>query len=100
MRLRRPCKHDQYDPHVIDTFPLYFINDPTTCPGGEFLSEGALVIEKVEGEWPEWASRIVGLPWFPNDATQHGPLVIDGAHRLDVLLETALAAFQVGEPGK
>lgn len=23
------------------------------CPGGEFVPEGALVIEKVEGEWPE-----------------------------------------------
>ena len=42
MRLARLCIHDRVDAHG-------------TCPGGEFLPEGALVIEKVE---PELIDRI------------------------------------------
>ena len=46
MRLRKECEHGRWDAHYGATS---FIEP---CPGGEFLPEGALVIEKVEGEWP------------------------------------------------
>lgn len=48
MRLRKPCEHGRYDSHYLD--------DPRRapqCPGGVFLAEDALVIEKVDGEWPK-----------------------------------------------
>lgn len=62
MRLRKPCEHYQYDSHV-------WVSDGghpessiayADCPGGEFLPDDALVIEKVGGEWPTWALRVIG----------------------------------------
>lgn len=82
MRLRRSCQHDRYDEHPWDDFGEVAV---FTCPGGEFLPEDALVIEKVEGEWPDWALGRLRL-WTLNP---------------DVLLDglAELIASQVGEPG-
>lgn len=35
------------------------------CPGGEFLPEGALVVEKVDGEWPQWVIDMLEQYHYP-----------------------------------
>lgn len=52
MRLRKPCIHDRYDGHLG-------ANYGPSCPGGEFLPVGVLVIEKVGGKWPKKARQKV-----------------------------------------
>lgn len=91
MRLRKPCEHDQYDEHLVAG-----LNPPMfTCPGGQFLPEDALVIEKVDGEWPTTLDEIVD-EW----ATDYVMDDIGGVPRLGIKdLFDALAASQVGKPG-
>ena len=55
MKLRKPCEHDRYEAHYYDKDDVGF--GPLHCPGGEFLADDALVIEKVDGEWPDWAVK-------------------------------------------
>lgn len=64
MRLRKPCEHGKHDEHIvrIGVWPGW-----TFCPGGEFLTEDALVIERVAGEWPEWAHEAVLDARLPRD---------------------------------
>lgn len=71
MRLRKPCEHGRYDGHATKDgkyysqvkmleahkYPAAFF---AVCPGGAFLPEHALVIERTaEGAWPLWAASIV-----------------------------------------
>ena len=44
MRLRKPCEHGRYDAHGV---PYKGHN----CPGGEFLADDALVIERDGNQW-------------------------------------------------
>lgn len=83
MRLRKPCQHGRYDSHYIDDPDDKYAG--AMCAGGEFLPEDALVIEKVDGEWPDWAIEVLYnvRVFFPNAPTA----------LLDAL------ADQVGEPG-
>lgn len=48
VRLRKECEHGRYDEHSYYTLPINFGRNSRLCPGGEFLPEGALVIEKEE----------------------------------------------------
>lgn len=50
MNLRNPCEHGLYDPHIMPA-GLYGFG-PSSCPGGEYLSDDALILEKVDGRWP------------------------------------------------
>lgn len=72
MKLRYPCKeHGRYDAHIESTpikvrsgqhFDLRGVlidEEGLHCPGGEFLADDALVIEKVDGEWPAWFLRLI-----------------------------------------
>lgn len=75
MRLRKPCEHERYERHwwPPDHRSLF-----PNCPGGEFLLEDALVIEKVEGmseaEWVSTSEYIKGLiaPLLSPSASQVG----------------------------
>ena len=88
MKLRKPCEaHGRYDEHYYDggTPELWL------CPGGVFLPDDTLVIEKVDGEWPEWATEIT----IPPDPVNHPMrrktdlkpphIVFDGHKILDAL---------------
>lgn len=64
MKLRQPCEHGKYEEHKV--FADLPSND-FACPGGVFLPESVLVIEKVNGEWvlppPSWLTlrSVIGL---------------------------------------
>lgn len=85
MRLRNPCRHDLYESHYIGQG--HYSND--WCPGGEYLSEDALIVEKVDGEWPEWATTVlygmIRRDLYPES------YVLDGLAKAN--------PNQVGEPG-
>lgn len=51
MRLRRPCEHGRYCEHYVGV--IEWTDHPIWCPGGVFLAEDTLVVEKVDGEWPK-----------------------------------------------
>lgn len=85
MRLRKPCEHGKYDRHQARNFGKQMV-----CPGGEFLPEGALVIEKIGGEWPEWAQLSVFRP-LANERLNLG-----FARKMSTIVLDALAS-QVGE---
>lgn len=94
MRLRRPCDHGNYDMHRFSPNEDRYYE---TCPGGEFLPEDAIVIEKVDGRWPSHLLVRAGSVLFerggyvgiPNSA-----LYDDVGAAFDTL-----AADQIGEPG-
>lgn len=58
-RLKRPCEHGLYDPHPALSAMAVGLYEPMGCLGGVFLPADTLVIEKVDGQWPEWAQRAV-----------------------------------------
>ena len=63
MTYARLCKHEQLHSHewkVGGDWPNAELISKD-CPGGEFLPEGTLVIEKdADGEWPDWAYEVAG----------------------------------------
>ena len=72
MRLRKPCEDDLYDAHYYDEPDVSIsLRSNLPCPGGEFLPVDALVVEKVEGEWPDWASK-VAYEWSVGDDGTNG----------------------------
>lgn len=113
MRLRRPCEHDLYDAHGLysehaDTYPSYkpLTQFEMTCPGGEFLPEDAVVIVKVDGEWPsEFVPVIAVALRIGAKKGRTVPQLEINEQQGYVLAEAALIALaalapdQVGEPG-
>lgn len=59
MRLRRPCEHDLYDPHIMPA-GLYGFG-PSSCPGGEFLADDTLIIDPSEPVTPEMFKRLIEI---------------------------------------
>lgn len=76
MKLRRECEHGQFDPHRF----LQPGGHPESsiayadCAGGEFLADDTLVIEKVDGEWPEWFVKALGDAWWKAAVASNKPL--------------------------
>lgn len=56
------CDHEHLGPHLTRELPTAISNEGW-CQGGSVLTEGDYVlIEKVDGEWPEWATASLSDP--------------------------------------
>lgn len=87
MRLRKPCEaHGLYDAHIFETFSITSSYPAPIengfCPGGEFLTEDTLVIEKVDGEWPEAVIDDLFGPIYYHFGSEDAPECRDLAVRL------------------
>lgn len=77
-KLRYLCKHGLYEGHWIKT---------TGCRGGEFLSEGALVLEQDDEGWP---------PAMFNAAAAEILLIVRGAVGQGIRVNSRLAGHWAG----